>query len=701
MTNMELIDWHARLAVHFAALRERRNADGIVRPIFGLEHGLAPAEVQTLESAVRAHIVRHRPSRDHALAWIVYSAEMGYRYSGNEYWQTFEEETPGWVHNRDRYRLRAFFHQFQRDFGGAVPSGTWAEHFSIICWPIAHAILPKDLQRQLARTLYELRHSYTGDLLRSPELLGNLIAARSWNTSSRFQDFVQDPRLVGQIASALLLQGDAGWNELIHPATFERISEDLDQERRARDWLRTARQTAKDRIQVRGLGHLRHGHAHPSINRKDEARREIEILGIEPRLVLLPADSSRVSWNVSLEIPHMSHLPLRFPQAKDILTNSRFVVAGTSGRPRARGSLLYGNLRVNLVRWPKPDEVLIRFEMNDQQLDYLLRTECLLRPGTTWLFRVASDGLAYENRTLRVRPGERYIVVSTDAPAKSDGRASTIELNCDGAHGAIIELPAALNTEWQGTVQKLGLGQARTVEVWPAGLTAVEWDGEGYGEWLTSEPPRLGILADHPLEYLRITLDSVETRYLEIASVNPGEPVFVELPPLSVGMHRLNFSILSNLAGAPEQLDDLQAVIRIREDRPESPFVDPRGPLSVEVDPMLPTLEQLWGGAVDVSIRGPRGREIGTLISFLERNAETAFYTRQLPPLTLPLTSSAWKSLFRTNLQQETAAQEAYDRADFCSIENSEEKNSEISRSAVRGVSLPFGGPSDGVTTFN
>ena len=118
------------------------------------------------------------------------------------------------------------------------------------------------------------------------------------------------------------------------------------------------------------------------------------MLGIEPRLVLRPTRSSDVSWDVSLEMPDLSHLLLRFPHTQGILTGSRCVVAGASGRPLARGRLLHGPQRVMLARWPRPHEVLLRFEHRDSQLDYLLRTECLLRPGPRWLFRIASDGLA-------------------------------------------------------------------------------------------------------------------------------------------------------------------------------------------------------------------------------------------------------------------------------------------------------------------
>ena len=33
----------------------------------------------------------------------------------------------------------------------------WASHFNIIAWPVTHAILPRYLQRQFAKLLYELR----------------------------------------------------------------------------------------------------------------------------------------------------------------------------------------------------------------------------------------------------------------------------------------------------------------------------------------------------------------------------------------------------------------------------------------------------------------------------------------------------------------------------------------------------------------
>ena len=665
----ELRDWQQRLAAHFGELRDSRTQDGVVRPVFGLEHGLDPEEVLALEHAARANIRYRGPSRFHSLVWVVYSSEFGYRYSGDEYWQTFEGETPGWDQTGYRQNLRNFYRQFQREFGGAVPSGPWAEHFSIICWPITHAILPKDLQLQLARTLYESRYGFSREILESTESLGELIAARSWSASSRFQNFVQERQLVGQIAAALLLPEELGTGNLIHPKTLERISEDVDLQRQAREWLRSARQSAGERVTTRSLGLPRRSIPASSSTPLNEARDEVMRLGIEPRLILRPGGSSGDSWDVSLEIPDLSHLLLRFPQTTAILSESRCTVAGSSGRPLARGRLLYGPQRITLKQWPQWDEVLLQFEQSDPQLDFLLRTECLLRPGPKWLFRIASDGLAYECRNLRVRPGERYILVSTTSQVPSNRHTTAIQLNCEGVHSAFLDLPEAVPLDWEETLRHLGLEQSRTVEVWPAGLAPVAWDGEGYGEWLESDAPCLGILSDHPLATLNVSIDTVGNGIFELTSVDSGEPVFLELPQLPVGVHRMQISAQSMTGGQSGKLGELDVVIRIREGRTQSQIVSPIGPLSLQMEPPSPTLEQLWEGQVDLSLQGPTGRSVEISVSFGGSNSESSTFTRRLPPLSLPFQSDDWRSHFGDHFQQNMEAQYAYDLARACTLE--------------------------------
>ena len=665
----ELREWQQRLATHFEELRESRTEGGVVRPVFGLEHGLDPDEILDLERAARANIRYRGPSRFHSLVWVVYSSEFGYRYSGDEYWQTFERETAGWDQTGYRQSLRNFYRQFQREFGGAVPSGPWADHFSIICWPITHAILPKDLQLELARTLYDSRSGFSRNILESTESLGELIAARSWNAKPRFQDFVQEKQLVGQIAAALLLPDELGTSNLIHPKTLTRISEDVDRQRQARDWLRGARQTAGERVRTRSIGVPRQSTAPPGPSTLEKARAEVTQLGIEPRLIIRPGGSLGDSWDVLLEIPDLSHLLLRFPQTAEVLSGSRCTVAGSSGRPLARGRLLYGAQRITLQEWPKADEVLLQFERRDPQLDFLLRTECLLRPGPKWLFRIASDGLAYESRGLRVRSGERYILISATGQLPTNQHTTTVNLNCQGVHGALLHLPESLTPDWEEALRGLGLDQSRSVEVWPAGLAPVAWDGEGYGEWLEAEAPCLAILSDHPLEALNVSIDTVESTVFELTPVNLGEPVFLELPRLPVGVYGLHMSA-RNAAGGPfGRIGELDIVVRIREERQQSQRVSPIGPLWVQMEPPSATLEQLWEGQVDLSLQGPAGLSVEISVSFGGSYADSSTFTRRLPPLSLPFQPDDWRSHFGEHLQANMEAQDAYDLARDCTLE--------------------------------
>ena len=662
---MDLNAWDRRLAAHFGALaRDRKDI-----PIFALEHGLAPAEVLALQNTLRANLRASAPARDHQLVWVVYAAEIGYSYAGDEYWQTFEEKTPGWTLYGRRDRIRDAFVAFQRTFAGAKPSGPWAEQFSIIAWPITHAILPRDLQQQLARILYDLRHSFSAELFDEPQRLGDFIAARSWNTSARFQNLVQAPALVGQIAAALLVQGRENFKALLHPTALKRIGDDVDRERRGRDWLRGARRAAEERAEIRGLTIGRP--TNTTFQRRDEARAEVVRLGIEPRLVLRPIEGSR--WEVSLEIPDLSHLLLRFPTVRDVLSESRCAVAGAAGRPLARGRCLHGPQRVPLGRWPRPDDVLLKFERTDAQLEYLLRAECMLRPGSSWLFKVASDGLAYESRGMRVRADSKYLLVSTE-PFTPSSLARSVELTCQGLHAVLLDVPPALTSEWERALKQLEVSQAKAIEVWPAGLAAVAWDDEGHGEWLASETPTLAIRSDHALDELTIAMGNGPSLSLTLTDTPPGEPIFVELPPLPVGLHKFSVAARSGRGVDSEVIGDLDVVMRVREARPWSPGSTAHGPLEVELDPAAPSLEQLWEGAAAVLVRGPTGRQAKWRVQMFARAGEAPLLDRQLPPVTLPLSSEEWTRHFETHLKKFKDAPRAYDDAHVCEVELSAEE---------------------------
>src|SRR5690606_8008928 len=132
--------------------------------------------------------------------------EIGYSFAGAEYWQTFNERLPAWQRsadgNRNRSQIRVWFRMFANKFNGVRPSGTWAKHFSIIAWPITHAILPKDLQLQFAKSLQQVRVNLASE--NDPVSFGLLIHTQTLQTSSRFLEFSEQEELVGRIALALL-----------------------------------------------------------------------------------------------------------------------------------------------------------------------------------------------------------------------------------------------------------------------------------------------------------------------------------------------------------------------------------------------------------------------------------------------------------------------------------------------------------------
>ena len=154
-----LDEWQTCLEQHFEALAKSRSESGL--DIFALEHGLDEDAVDEIAIKLRLRLKNNLRLSPHWLLWVIYSTEHGYRYEGDEYWPSFELQTPRWD-GKKRYQLAQWFKKFQRTYRGVVPTGRWADHFSIISRPITHAVLPKYLQVQFARTLYYQRHRLIG-----------------------------------------------------------------------------------------------------------------------------------------------------------------------------------------------------------------------------------------------------------------------------------------------------------------------------------------------------------------------------------------------------------------------------------------------------------------------------------------------------------------------------------------------------------
>jgi hypothetical protein len=658
---MALDVWHNRLEQHFVSVSESRKSTGW--PVFALEHGLSTDELRVLFEDVRRSVRHVRPPDGAWLPWIVYGAEQGYAYEGDEYWQSFEEATPGWVEHGDRYWLRQRFVRFWQEFGGARPSGAWADHFSIICWPITHAILPRDLQQQLARILYEVRYSFTAEVLRAPELLGTRIRAASYSASARFQHFASDPQLVGHIATALLLH-DADEHR-VTASTLERIVHDLEQEQSAREWLKSARQSARRPLELHGLGSLARLSKEGAAGRSTVRNGEEEAGGpttavarapftLEPHLLLL--QKSDDEWRAWVDVPDLSPLTHVFPRLQTTLATTRCMVSGCV-RPQPRGAFLFGRQRVLLDFWPAASAPLLSFDQHDAELEALMRLHCRVEPKATRLFKVDADGTASELRQLAVRPGWRYVMTTPSLPEPEFGRA--VRLAIPNTRAYVFDVPALPSVGELAAFARAGLAVTKRIDVWPAGVPAGIWSGEGDCEWLSSEALLLGVASDHPLRTLHIALQGTvcDPISVDLDPPSPGEPTFIRLPALAPGIAVCTVHA-ENVLG--ETVDGALRLI-VREPRPWSRGRPSNNLVTITVNPPAPFLEQLWEGKSDIEVRGPVGRMARATITL--EGGMGALASKHLPPLALPIAARTWDDLFDRELRRDARLLAVYDEA--------------------------------------
>lgn len=672
--DISLLDIHKRLAEHFAGLRAIRDKHAPDIPIFALEHGLTDSAITVLRERVHASVRAGILPRESWLPFVVYATEVGYKYSGDEYWQTFESQTPRWAENGDRDYIREKFRQFCKTFGGAEPSGAWAEHFTIICWPITHAVLPTDFQRQLARLLFEYRRALTSDLLDHPAELGRQLAARAWQASSRFQNFAQNTDLLGQVSVALLL-GDSDDSAYLLHSTLMRIVEDLSKEAEAKVWLRDAKSTAI-RVRTRGLGTS----TRPPSQTGGTTRRQTRLpSAMDPDLSLREEAGG---WTAYLEFPDLSALAERLPNVQSELGRLRARIAGAQGPPLARGRLLYPGQKVRLGQWPEAGSAIVTLEDGSQAVNNLLSQQCVLSSEPPWLFRVRDPHFATEVRGTFVRPSHEYVLL-TRKPFSIELPPWIVMTACGtvGVHSYGITVPSILEPDDLAALRLVSIGAITDVDVRPAGLVPAVWDGEGTAEWITGDAPVIRVSASRRTAHCVFTLNG-EPHLVKWPSED-GE-IFVRLGDLEVGSHDLQVSLVPSDADQPNANGSLAVVIRPPQHRPASGSL--REGLMIAATPVSPSLTELWNGSAALSVLGPLAAE-ATLELSLADQANKILARHQLP-IVLPFSDDEWRSSFSDGFRQMPEIYDRYDEAEALLIAVSSPQLGSVSLRADREFSV-------------
>ena len=643
-----LVQLQQRVKEHFDALTRKRDTSSF--PIFALEHDLNEAELQKMRSMLR-HALREGPLSRHWLLWVIYATELGYGYEGDEYWSSFESETPRWEYHH-RTRIKAFFRKFQNTFNGVTPSGPWAEQFSIIAWPITHAILPLYLQRQFAKLLYDLRFRLASRTALDAGSIGRLLAVQASQATKRLKVFLEQEELTGQIVLALL-GGEPAEGILIHPLTLKRIVADLERVRNAREWLKETQRVVADRFRGigRGIGQVM---PRPSDDAHDRARLDTSHLAIQPSLMLRHAGVD--TWSVFLEVKSFRPVAALSAKIHSFLRSTRCRLNGARDF-KPTGWLLFGDRKGALRSWPDPTSPLIHFERPDPTMDHLLESEFRLHPGPTWLFRVGADGIARHIAGRIVRPSFNYIVVTTAPLPNALEGVTPCNLACESVRGYRLSMPSPVSAEMTTQLNEMGLHVARTIRVWPAGLPGRGWDGEGSSEWLTTESPCFGIDYDHPVESLSFRLnDEPETL---IRTDGTGHPLFVRLPPLSAGTHKLAVKAkrspeLESVAPTPAAEGFVR--LAVREPQPWTPGITSHLSMIVRVDPDSADLDTFWRNRVSLSVNGPEGFAATFHATLQSADGKEILSERIGAPINLPIAPDAWRNSFERFLSDENRA---------------------------------------------
>ena len=642
---------HDRVERHFKSLADiRENSDF---PVFTMEHGLSETDLDQLRSYLLLQRRSYPLQASDWLLWVIYATEVGYNYTGEEYWQSFEDQTPGWEYH-DRNRIRTWFRRFKRAYSGVVPSGPWAEHFTIIAWPITHAILPVYLQRQFARALYDLRYRLAGMATLDPQTIGRLLTVNVHMPSTRFREFLQQEELIGRIILALLGEEAFATNQLIYPQTLERIVADLDRVRTSREWLKETRRVVSDRF--KGIGHG----AWPPLDRPVHGSStgptiDATQLAIRPRVLLRHTGGG--SWSVLLDVPSFRGVSALDAGIHSFLKSTRCRLNGGSDT-KPRGWLLSGSRKGIVQSWPDTAKPLIQLEQPHTIIDHLLEAECRLTPGPNWLFRVSTDGTARQIIAGTVRPGCDYVLVTTGDPPPANETMSSCTLNCDGATAFRLKIPTHVSADLHSWIGDLGFHIARTIRVWPAGLPGRGWDGEGSSEWLTTEAPCFGVCHDHPVDAYAFRLNEGAEHL--VGTDGSVDPLFLQLPPLPAGTHSLTVkaqrsSALEAVASSSPAEGFVQ--LTVREPEPWTPGVASHTGLIVTMDPDEPDLDTLWRNETRLYVFGPESYSASLTIELEAADGRQILKERVGGAFNLPVTPDKWHRSFEHFLKHKERAE--------------------------------------------
>ncbi len=588
-----LADTIGKLQEHFELLHTTRLECNPGLPVFALEHPLDPADVNTLTKDLREALGRDRQVLpEHALAWVVIASETGYGFGGCEFWQSFDERIPNWTELGDRDALRRAFMLFCRIYHGAQPTGQWAAHYRLICWPITHAILPFDLQLHLCEAIYASRYQLAGLHGTNADHIGLIVASAAPSYGTRFDDFLQEHALIGAIVNRLLL----GQNETdlsFRPETFDRILNDMHRISATREWLREASRLYNRNISISAPQNKSTG------NSSDASSVRHDFVDLRPGLILEVGASG--TWTPSLAPPSLMAWAQQKPEIGRAIDCLRYRVFGSDRARQGACLLATAPAPTELSAFPPLNHPLIELLPHHDGLSAVFDADCRLPASSVLVFRECS-GTATLLRKQEVCPGDTYLLASQDPTMDLGDPVTSID---PAWHIRRLNVPSTVTASLSEQLSAVDILLRRSTRLRPWGLLPRNWDEENNGEWIITEPIVYTIERDHFFDAISVCVDNSLPTFLECDGM--ADPTIM-LNELTIGVHSMVVQTYERRGSKSGQswhgLTRGEALVRVRDPSAWTPGRISTNALSIEVHPTRPALEDLLKGEVTLIVEG-------------------------------------------------------------------------------------------------
>lgn len=587
-----------QLQERFAELAARRRE--LKYPVYAIEHGVDELTIRNVKVEARNHLRRSAPSSELWLVWVVLAAETGYTYSGDEFWSPFETEPGQWSGIERRRTLRSFYEKFGVLYGGPKPVGRWADHFNIISWPVANAILPLYLQRSFVRHLYDLRYALAYRVANDGPGVGRfLLEEYEDGPSRRFRDFLQQTDLTTQIVFALRDEHLEGSVARIDPNTLTRIVGDLECRSLERSYLRDTRK-ALETSSIRFAPNLRVGDGVLS-----EATRTQQV---PSRTLLVARRQGDGSFVLGFRLPDIKAILRAGGLDRNALNSARVRFAGRANRPEPASALESQSLKEwRLDTFPGPRAQLFELEQASTDARLLLDPPSRIEESRAWLLKRQTDGLYQEVLHAQIRTGQDYLLLSRsklDEASVQAGALTAVSISPAEVFAYRLSTSSLMTANQTVALGSLGIGFAGGVSISAAGINpAVARETGALPTWTSSEVVVLRLRADVKGTPLRVALDGLAP---ETFDSGDGDAL-LELGQFDPGRHEVTVSLIDK-DGSPTQPEVF--AFEITTPRPWPQAMRERAGFRLQLQPSDATLEQVTTGEAVIHVVGPAGRTV-------------------------------------------------------------------------------------------